>query len=57
MSESDNVHDLVRRAITLARAEQIASVRRLRKRLVDLGHSKDVVDAALELWKKEMDNV
>lgn len=51
MSEvADEVHDTVRSAITLARVEQITSIRQLRKRLLDLGHSKEIVDAALKMW-------
>ena len=57
MSDSDKVLDLVRRAITLSRVEQISSVRQLRKRLIDLGHNKNIVSAALKLWQKEMNNV
>lgn len=47
---ADEVYDIVRSAITLARVEQIMSLRQLRKRLLDLGHSKELVDAALKLW-------
>lgn len=57
MSDSDKVLDLVRQAITLSRVEQISSVRQLRKRLIDLGHNKNIVSAALKLWQKEMNNV
>lgn len=42
--------DTLRAAVTIARHEQTPTVAQLRARLLDLGHAKADIDAALEEW-------
>lgn len=46
-----NVMNALRDAVNIARSEQVQSVKRLRRRLVEEGHDPEDADGALNYWR------
>lgn len=46
-----NVMNALRDAVNIARNEQVPSVKKLRRRLVEEGHDPEDADGALDYWR------